>query len=302
MSFILLLSFLSADPRSLELSESLRKLPVVDSVNVIAAKVKAKKRIIHVLDWHYVDENSFVADLKDAADEVLSEDETKDAVEEHRKTVRKVQKQERQLILFLVSKLGIKQVIHEGFTQEELDPYKNRIQMLKEFEPPSGNGGFDQFIRHEYQIDLLLIGAPGHLLIDEKIGVVLPAEGAEAYKAANPLRDGKFVFDEKANEAREDAIVKRVLAGTARTGVRILGGAHDLSDNVPDDCEYIRVGEGLSEGESVIRRKTEEAVDRWRVREMHVSLGRCLLWRHWNRSRFLCNQLPKKLFEFVPLS
>jgi hypothetical protein len=39
----------------------------------------------------------------------------------------------------------------------------------------------------------------------------------------------------------EDAIVRRVLAGTARTELLVLGGAHDLSDNVPDDCEYIRV-------------------------------------------------------------
>ena len=121
MSFILLLSFLSADPRSLELSESLRKLPVVDSVNVIAAKVKAKKRIIHVLDWHYVDEASFVADIQDDADDKLSEDEIEEAVEQHRKAVRKVQKQEKQSILFLISELGIKQVFHEGFTSEELE-------------------------------------------------------------------------------------------------------------------------------------------------------------------------------------
>lgn len=240
MSFILLLAFLSADPSSAELSESLRKLPVVDSVNVIASKVKAKKRIIHVLDWHYVDEASFVADIKDA-DEELSEDEIKEAVEQHRKAVRKVQKQEKQLILFLISELGIKQVFQEGFTLEELDGYKKRIKILKEFEPPTGDGGFDLFIRHEYQTDLMLIGAPGQLLIDEKLEAVLPAEEAEAYKAANPLKDGKFVLDEKANEAREDAIVRRVLTGTARNQILVLGGAHDLSLNVPDDCEYIRV-------------------------------------------------------------
>jgi len=107
MSFILLLPFLiGADPSSFELSESLRKLPVVDSVKVIPAKTQATRRIIHVLDWHYVDEASFVADIKDA-DEELSEDEIKEAVEQHRKAVRKVQKQEKQLILFLVSSDGL---------------------------------------------------------------------------------------------------------------------------------------------------------------------------------------------------
>jgi hypothetical protein len=242
MPFILLLPFLiGADPNSTELDEALRRQRVVDSVEIEPAKTQATKRIIHILDWHYVDEKSFVADIQDAAADKLSEDEIKEAVEQHRKTVRKVQKQEKQLILFLISELGIKRVFHEGFTSEELEAYKKRIKILKEFEPPSGDGGFDLFIRHEYQTDLMLIGAAGQLLIDEKLEAVLPAEEAEAYKAANPLKDGKIVFDEKANEAREDAIVRRVLAVPARTELLVLGGFHDLSDNVPDDCEYIRV-------------------------------------------------------------
>jgi len=241
MYLLCLLSLLiSADPQSADLAVSFRKLPVVKSIEIQPTKTQARKRIIHILDWHYVDEASFVADIKDA-DEDLSEDEIKEAVEQHRKTVNKVQKQEKKVILFLAAEFGIKQVFHEGFTLEELDGYKKRIKLLKDFEPPKGNGGFDLFMRHEYQTDLLLIGAPGQLLIEEKIEAVLPAEEAEAYEAANPIKDGKFVFDEKANEARENSIVKRVLAGTARTQLLVLGGSHDLSDNVPDDCEYIRV-------------------------------------------------------------
>jgi len=237
-----LLPFLhDVGPDSTEFPESLRKLPVVESVEIQPAKKQFKKRIFHVLDWHYVDEASFVADIKDYADKELTEQETKEAVEQHRKTVSEVQKQEKKVILFLAAEFGIKQVFHEGFTQEELKAYRKRIKVLKEFEPPSGDSGFDAFMRHEYQTDLMLIGAPGQLLIEEKIEAVLPAEEAEAYEAANPLKDGKFVFDEKSNEARENSIVRRVLAGTARTLLLVLGGSHDLSDNVPDDCEYIRV-------------------------------------------------------------
>jgi hypothetical protein len=59
---------------------------------------------------------------------------------------------------------------------------------------------------------------PGQLLIDGHIKAVVPAEDAKAFEAANPVQaDGRIVFDEKANEAREDAIVTRMMkaSGTA---------------------------------------------------------------------------------------
>jgi hypothetical protein len=48
------------------------------------------------------------------------------------------------------------------------------------------------------------------------------------------------VLDNAAIEARENAMVKLMLDGR-KTAVIVLGGAHDLSDNVPVDCEYIHV-------------------------------------------------------------
>lgn len=47
-------------------------------------------------------------------------------------------------------------------------------------------------------------------------------------------------LDAKLIEAREDAIVKNVLA-RGPVSLLVLGGAHDLSNNVPKDCQYIRV-------------------------------------------------------------
>jgi hypothetical protein len=46
------------------------------------------------------------------------------------------------------------------------------------------------------------------------------------------------VFDEKANKAREDAIVKRMMKMSG-TAVLVLGGSHDLSDNVPKGVKLI---------------------------------------------------------------
>ena len=47
------------------------------------------------------------------------------------------------------------------------------------------------------------------------------------------------VFDEKANKAREDGIVRDMLEKTSGTAVLVLGGAHDLSDNVPKGVKLI---------------------------------------------------------------
>lgn len=75
---------------------------------------------------------------------------------------------------------------------------------------------------------------------------IAPHAGARietaAADAARPIgEDGKVKLDPKLNDAREDAIVKNVVGG-GPVSVLILGGAHDLSDNVPKGCQYIRVG------------------------------------------------------------
>ena len=64
----------------------------------------------------------------------------------------------------------------------------------------------------------------GSTLIDNDIMAVIPAEDAAAYKATNPVQDGRVVFDKKANEACEDAIVRNTLRASETAGC-VLGGA-----------------------------------------------------------------------------
>ena len=100
-------------------------------------------------------------------------------------------------------------------------------------------------IRYEKETDLFQIGTPGQLLIDGYIKAVIPAEDAKAYEAANPVQaDGRIVFDGKANEVRENTIVKRMLKASG-PAVLVLVGVHDLSDNVP---EGVKTGRPDREG------------------------------------------------------
>jgi hypothetical protein len=96
-------------------------------------------------------------------------------------------------------------------------------------------------IRYEKETDLFQIGTPGQLLIDGHIKTVIPAEDAKTFAAANPVQaDGRIVFDKKANEVRENTVVKRMIKASG-IAVLVLGGAHDLSDNVPADVKLIVV-------------------------------------------------------------
>ena len=80
---------------------------------------------------------------------------------------------------------------------------------------------------------------------DRELEHVLPLEDEEAYRAANPVGDdGTVTIDEKKIEVREDAQVQLLLE-QGPFDLIILGGAHDLSDNIDrlsgGKAEYIRV-------------------------------------------------------------
>lgn len=202
-----------------------------------------KLTIIHIRDWHFVDKERFTLDVRDESEAELSDADVDALFEEHQATVAVIQRQQKQLIQKLVNGLKIKQVFQEGLTAEQLPAYQKRIAILKDFRQflPTGDAPIDQFTRYEYQTDMLLIGAPGQLLIDDHIKSIAPGEDAKAYKAANPLKpDGRIVFDEKVNEAREDAIVRNLMKASG-PAVIVLGGAHHLSDNVPAGVQLVEV-------------------------------------------------------------
>lgn len=194
-------------------------LPVVASVKTVVQCDEPKLTIIHVRDWHFVDRERFAIDVRDESDTELTDADVAELFEGHRVAVEVIQKQQKRVLRKLVKKLKIKQVYHEGFTAEQLPAYQKRIKTLKEFKPylPNGDSGLDLLTRYEYQTDMLQIGAPGQLLIDRIVENLMEASG---------------------------------------TAVIVLGGAHDLSDNVPPGVRLIEVtvkGYAEAAGESATR-------------------------------------------------
>lgn len=228
-----------------DLISQLRKLPSVHSVKSTSTKNKPKQIIIHVLNWHYISKEDFATDLSDSSDGKLSEAEIEKRYLEFLNDVEAIQKEQKQILRYLIKHHKVKSVYMEGLTDKNLSAFNSFIKTLREFELPEGDGAFDLFLKEQYRRDLMQMGAPTQLQIQGLLNSVLPLENAVAFEAANPVgKDGKIHFDEAAEERREDEMVKILVKGQ---GVRVivLGGGHDLTDNLKrmklDGVLYVRV-------------------------------------------------------------
>jgi hypothetical protein len=217
-------------------------LPGVHSVEISQPVSRPTTRIIHILNRHYLPKDVFAADTHDVADQPPTDEEIDDQYERFLDDVEAVQREQVELLVAMIERNHLEAVFYEGVTSDFLTDFNQRIETLREFEKskPTGNSPIEQLILSEYRADLLEVGAPGRLLISGKLKRILPADDAAMLEKSNPVTSAGVVLDRAAIETRENAMVKLMLDGR-KTAVIVLGGAHDLSDNVPVDCEYIHV-------------------------------------------------------------
>jgi len=243
----------------------LRGLPGVADVEVHQA-YKPSHRIIHLRDWHYISRDLFAIDHRDEAliDEALDQQYHK-----FLKQVDSVQLEQMTLLRTLIQQHGLKRLYCEGLTSKDMPNYREKIGVLKDMETNQiaqlkrqlievrellvGRPDPEAEVMEAKILDLLYgfywrlveMGAAGRLLVSGEIEEVLPVEDHELLDAANPITsDGQVRFDAEKVKARRDAIVKNVLK-SGSFGLMILGGDHDLTENVmrvgEGKCEYLRV-------------------------------------------------------------
>lgn len=219
------------------------QLPGVDSFDVRNAKVFPTHRIMHLLNWHFLPEALFAADLRDASDEPIPDEEMDRRYAAFLDEVEAIQQEQMELIRHLICRHRLRRVFYEGFTKAQMPAFRRLANALRDFEKhkPKGETPLEQLLLSEYRTDLLRLGAPGRLMIAGELRDVLPVEDAALLEAANPVQeDGTIRLDAEILKRREDAIVTHLLGGGPFT-VIVLGGAHDLADNVPRSCQYVRV-------------------------------------------------------------
>lgn len=228
-----------------DLISQLRKIPSIHSVTSTPTKSKPKKIIIHLLNWHYVSKEDFVSDLSDSSDDKLSEAEIEKRYLEFLNDVEAIQKEQKQILRFLIKHHKVQSVYMEGLTEKNLSAFNSFIKTLREFELPEGDGALDLFLKEQYRRDLMQMGAAAQLKISNELKYVLPLENAKAFEAANPVsKDGKIRFEKDKEEKREDEMLKILMKGQG-IKVIVLGGGHDLRNNIRqmkiESVKYIRL-------------------------------------------------------------
>lgn len=227
----------------------LRDLPHIAKVEASIVVEKPTHYLIHILDWHFVEKDSFIADMRSQG----INDDLDAKYAKHLNDVEAVQNQQKELLLALVENRGVTEVYIEGLAKagqtefetrlKELKRLGDKMRVLTKLSADVEDAELKKLLETtgaSFRREMFRIGAVGQLHMEGKLKA-LPADDEKAHAAAQPIGpDGQVKLDEKLIEARESAMVKIVVAD-APVSVLILGGAHDLSNNVPDDCQYIRV-------------------------------------------------------------
>jgi len=247
-AWMLLAAFLGSDDPDFQnpahpVEPLLSQIPGVESVKVVKARVQPTHRIVHLLNWHFIPRKMFASDLRDQSDKPISDGEIDRRYVGFLAEVEKVQHEQAVLIRAMIQQHGVRRVHYEGFSKSEVAAFRRLVVALRNFEKhkPKGDSPIEQFLLGEFRADLLRVGAPGRLMMSGELDEVLPIDDITLLKAANPVQaDGTVRLDWEIIERREDAMVKHLLEGGQVTVV-VLGGAHDLSNNIPKSCEYVRV-------------------------------------------------------------
>lgn len=201
--------------------EQLRKSPGVAEVS---QPVTGERFIIHVRDWHWVPYEYIAAELPaDTSSEILAR-----AYVDHLDEVRTVQ-QEQFVVLKSLTARGVTTIFRESLTPdvETVYPAASRALWRRHSEIPEVG---DELFKTP---NVLSLGSPGRLLAKGHVKQVHAADTDATLKLTNPLKaDGRLMeVPQESIEKREDHIVRQMLK-TGKTAVVVLGGAHDLTDNV----------------------------------------------------------------------
>jgi hypothetical protein len=270
VAFLFAGCFQSPQPQTVDLSDlsipavpTLLRSPKVQGVKSYPAHGTLTHRIIHLKNWHVVSKEMFAADVRDLANEPVSDNEIDRLYEEHLDNVELLQEEQKRLLRHLIQNHGLKRVYYEGLTDENKPLFEMKIEayaaaqidaaeitrdseeILAETDDPELRKQLEDLLR-DRRMFLLEMGAAGQLLMSGELEGVLPVEDARLYeKAKNPLsEDGHIELESETIEAREDAMVNKML-DSGLFAFMVLDGGHDLSDNIErfggGTCEYLTV-------------------------------------------------------------
>jgi hypothetical protein len=236
-----------------DLSAVLKGLPFVDAVKVHPAKAERKLRIVHLLDWHAVDADLLASDIEDQLEQKLTDRERLLYHWQHLAEVETVQAQQMAALRCLMKHHGLKSIFCEGLTSESdredltlavrvlSASFRRKHGTLSSYAETIAELTKDETINLKLmipQVDREIILMAGSVFRLQRSGLTPKAlEDAETLAKSAPEFGKENPFQNE--ETREDAIVERLV--DAGGGFVLLGGGHDLSDNIGPAVELIEV-------------------------------------------------------------
>jgi hypothetical protein len=211
-------------------------LPGVAEVRGDHPALAPTKRIIHVLDWHYLPRDLFAVDLR-AHNPGLSDAAAARAYRDHLDAAETVQGEQRELLAALAEVHGLRVVLVEGLTLAGLKAWTARVGNMKEAEAgreelltmaeEARQRGRRDLARQAEDLleqarrDRLELGAPGWLAM-RGLTEVRPLDEQEALDGADPRRTGRKLDPAKVRQRQEGMVRLAVLAADPVT-VLVLG-------------------------------------------------------------------------------
>jgi hypothetical protein len=249
-------------------AQLLRGLPGVAQVKVSPASGKPARRLVHLLDWHFVPRELLAVDFLAATGHAMTDAD----YDQHLDDVEAVQREHTATLAALTSRHGLRRVFVEGLTEADLAGLPAKLAALREAQSQQAElasqlaeartrhatGGLTEHLAlllvietdilgmpAAHRRDRLRLGAAFALHLAGRLDAVAPLDDAGLLEAANPVQaDGTIRLNTVANDRREDAMVSNALKA-GPVAVIVCGGSHDLAAAVRriagQDCEYARV-------------------------------------------------------------
>lgn len=201
----------------------LKTLPGVESAKVVVDCREPRLTIIHVRDWHFIEYAEFKADVEDEVAPALINGQYIIFAGE----VQSVQDQQ-ELFLNAMTHAGHRDVWIEGLIPEFEGVFQHICHAA------AGNGLYET-------PNPISVGAAARLFVRQQIRVHA-LDTDQGLRLTAPLdATGRLRKVSDSDIEKRENLMMRQLKDQAGVAIVVLGGGHDLSNNVPADVKLITV-------------------------------------------------------------
>lgn len=202
---------------------NLDSLPGVESTKVVVDCEEPVLTIVHILDWHFIEYTEFKADVQDE----VAEDQIENQYLIFAREVQEIQDQQ-ELFLNAMAKAGHRDVWIEGLIPEFERAFIHICHAA------ARNGLYQS-------PNPISVGAAARLFVKQQIRIHA-LDTDKGLRLTKPLDSaGKLREVSEADIEKRENLMMQQLRSHKGVAIVVLGGAHDLSNNIPPGTRLVVV-------------------------------------------------------------